>query len=85
MFTQKELAEAIAKSGLSRETPEGRVSLQLKRATDTIVSPSSGKTSTDFGIANPSWTQAAVLHENSRRDSHTRYSCGNREGQRRIP
>lgn len=61
MFTQKELAEAITKSGLSRETPEGRVSLQLKRATDTIVSPSSGKTSPDFGIANPSWTQ--VLNE----------------------
>lgn len=42
MLTQKELTEAIEKGRDALESKGGRISLQLKAATDTIVSPNPG-------------------------------------------
>lgn len=42
MLTQKELAEAIEKGRDALESKGGRISLQMKAATDTIVSPNPG-------------------------------------------
>ena len=54
MLTQKELAEAIEKGRDALESKGGRISLQLKAATDTIVTPNPGGYVLDSNTPAPS-------------------------------